>query len=66
MFTTKNRISSLPLPLLDDVYRFIWNLLKENNCNLLRIGGISNHIHLLIDLHPSVSLATLINEIKSK
>ncbi len=66
VFATKNREATLLLPLLDDVYRFLWNIITEHKCSLLRIGGISNHIHLLIDLHPSTPLASLMNELKSK
>lgn len=50
----------------DDLYRYIWQLITERKCKLLRIGGIENHIHLLIDLHPSICLAGLIGEIKRK
>lgn len=34
------------------------------NCKLIRIGGIPNHIHLLVDIHPSISKAKLAGEIK--
>lgn len=50
----------------EDLYRYIWDLLKEKKCKLLRIGGIENHVHIFIDLHPSVSLADIVGEIKRK
>ena len=46
------------------LYRFIWKQLDKMRCKLLRIGGIPNHIHLLVDIHPSVSQAKLAGEIK--
>ena len=46
------------------LYRFIWKQTKELNCKLLRIGGIENHIHIFVDLHPKVSAATYAGEIK--
>ena len=39
-------------------------MIKNNNCKLYRINGIEDHIHILSDLHPSVSLADYIKSIK--
>lgn len=50
----------------EDVYRYIWKIIDVNNCKLLRIGGIPNHIHILLNLHPSVSLSALVRDIKAK
>ena len=38
----------------EDMYRFITSIVKRNECFLCRIGGIENHIHMLIDLAPTV------------
>ena len=46
------------------LYRFIWKLLDKKNCKLLRIGGIANHIHVFVDIHPKISKAHLAAEIK--
>ena len=35
-------------------------------CKLLRIGGIGNHVHILLELHPTVALSPLIQSIKAK
>lgn len=57
---------TIPLSNKDDVYRFIWSEIKKLNCELIRIGGIQNHIHLLINLHPAVSLSQLMQNIKAR
>lgn len=66
VFATRKRENTITNEFRDDVYRFIWNLLKENKCILLRISGVENHIHMLINLHPTVALSDLMREIKSK
>ena len=48
----------------EDMYRFITSIVKRNECNLCRIGGIENHIHMLIDLAPTVTLSHLLWDIK--
>lgn len=34
------------------------------NCHLYRIGGAEDHLHIFSDLHPSLSLADYIKNIK--
>lgn len=65
VFCTKERRMTLPMEHCEHIYRFIWRELTDNNCRLLRIGGIQNHIHILIELHPSVALSRLMQDIKS-
>ena len=64
VFCTKSRKMTIPLAYKEDLYRFIWRKLNDNRCKLLRIGGIQNHIHMLIDLHPTVALSSLLQVIK--
>lgn len=38
--------------------------MKNKNCHLYRINGVEDHIHIVTHLHPSVSLASLVKDIK--
>ena len=66
VFCTKAREMTIPLANKEDVYRFIWKEIQKLNCKLLRIGGIQNHVHMLINLHPSVALARLMQNVKGR
>ncbi|MDE5687057.1 MAG: IS200/IS605 family transposase [Paramuribaculum sp.] len=66
VFCTKHRRFTIPEAYLEDVYRYIWSETRNLNCKLLRIGGIPNHLHLLIDLHPSVCLSDFVKTVKAK
>lgn len=35
------------------------------NCHLIRIGGMADHIHIFVDIHPTVCLADFVKKIKS-
>lgn len=48
----------------DDLYKYISGVLKNKNCHLYRIGGIEDHIHILMDLHPTVSLSSIVKDVK--
>ena len=56
---------TLPEEYLPDVYRFIWSVIDNNKCRLLRIGGIGNPVHILLDLTPARALSDVVREIKS-
>ena len=65
VFSTKNRERVLGKPRRDDLYRFIWGVVQKRQCHLYRIGGVEDHVHVLISLHPAVALSDLIDEIKT-
>lgn len=47
-----------------ELFKYMWGLLKNKRCHLYRINGLEDHIHIVTHLHPSVSLASLIKDLK--
>ena len=64
VFGTKDREATLMEEHCEELYKYIWGVIKNNNCKLYRINGMEDHIHIFSDLHPSVSLADYIKSIK--
>lgn len=64
VFSTKNRERTLIKPGQEELFRYISGVLKNNNCHLYQIGGVSDHLHIVTHLHPSVALASLVKDIK--
>src|SRR5690554_1033737 len=64
IFRTKSSEKTIPLEQAPELYRYIWGIVKNKKCFLYRINGMEEHIHILLDLHPSVALANLIKSIK--
>ena len=48
----------------DELFKYIWGVIKNKNCRLIRINGVEDHIHIVCDLHPSLALADLVKDIK--
>jgi REP element-mobilizing transposase RayT len=48
----------------EELYKYIWGIIKNKKCKLYRINGTDDHIHIVSDLHPSVCLADFIKDIK--
>ena len=65
VFSTKNKERTLIKDKREDLYRYIWGILKNQKCHLYRIGGVEDHIHIITHLHPSVALAKLIKDISA-
>ncbi|KMQ64248.1 transposase [Chryseobacterium sp. FH2] len=64
VFSTKHRKPVLNIEYEDELYKYIWGIVKNKNCKLYRINGMPDHIHLFTDLHPSVSLSSFVKDIK--
>jgi REP element-mobilizing transposase RayT len=64
VFTTENREHTLLKFNREELYKYMWGVLKNKNCHLYRIGGITDHIHIVTHIHPTISLASLVKDIK--
>jgi REP element-mobilizing transposase RayT len=64
VFATKGRERVLIRQRREDLFRYIWGILKNHHCHLYRINGIEDHLHILTSLNPSVALADLVKDIK--
>ena len=64
VYSTKNREETLDANNRKELYKYIWGILQKKNCHLYQIGGVTDHIHIVTHLHPTIALATLIKDIK--
>lgn len=64
VFSTKNREHTLHASIRPEICKYIWGILKNKKCHLYRIGGVSDHIHIVTHIHPTVAVASLIKDIK--
>jgi len=53
VFRTKDSQKTLNLENSEELYKYIWGIIKGKNGVLYRINGMEDHIHILSDLHPS-------------
>lgn len=64
VINTHCRRMTIPDLNCDQLYRYIAGTIRNNNCIPYAVNGIGNHIHILVNLHPSTSLADLVRDIK--
>jgi putative transposase len=64
VFSTKNREKTILLENKEALFRNINSTLKNKNCRPFRINGMQDHIHIVLKVHPSLSISNLIKDIK--
>ncbi len=64
VINTYRREMTIPELSCEALYNYISGIIKKRGCVIYAINGIENHIHFLINLHPSVSLSDLVRDIK--
>lgn len=65
IFGTKNRTSLIESSFRDRLHEYFGGIVRDNEGRLLAAGGTADHVHLLVGLHPRVSLSDLLRQIKS-
>jgi REP element-mobilizing transposase RayT len=65
VFSTKNRTPVLEHERREDFFRYIWGIIKNRHGHLYRINGVEDHLQILSSLHPTVTLADFVKDIKT-
>jgi putative transposase len=47
-----------------ELFSYIWGIVKNHHSTLVRINGMEEHIHILVELHAGVSISELVRDIK--
>ena len=64
VFSTRNRKKILNKENREELFRYIHGILQNKNCHLYRINGVADHLHIVTHIHPTISLASLVKDIK--
>lgn len=65
IFGTKYRHRTLCVEKLTTIHRYIGMLCKQEGVFLRIVGGVEDHVHILIDLPPTMTVAHFVNRIKA-
>ncbi|MDR1491218.1 MAG: IS200/IS605 family transposase [Planctomycetaceae bacterium] len=63
---TKANQTVLSLEYSDELYRYIWGIIRNKKCVLYRVNGTEDHVHLLISLHPAIALSDFMRDLKAE
>ena len=65
VFGTKNRAAAIPDSLRDDLYSYIGGIVRGEGGSLKAIGGMPDHLHLLVRVGPQASISNLLQKVKA-
>ena len=64
VFSVQNRLSLISNLWKDNLYQYITSIIQSNGHKVLAIGGMPDHIHILIGLRPTQALSELMKAVK--
>jgi REP element-mobilizing transposase RayT len=65
VFSTKERIPLIHEDLEETLYNYIGGILRGQRSLLLEIGGMPDHVHLLVKLKADLAVAAAVRLVKS-
>ncbi|MDR2115059.1 MAG: IS200/IS605 family transposase [Planctomycetaceae bacterium] len=63
---TKANQPVIPLEHSEELYRYIWGMIKNKNGVLYRVNGMEDHVHIFVSIHPTIALADFMRELKTE
>jgi len=65
IFSTKNREPLLNEEVRPELFAYLATVARNAGCECQRVGGVSDHVHLAIGLSRTVTIADLVENLKT-
>ncbi|HEY2909360.1 MAG TPA: IS200/IS605 family transposase [Gemmataceae bacterium] len=65
VFSTKGREPSIVPAIAERLYDYLGGTLRGNSCSSIAIGGVADHVHLLVSMSREFSTSQLVRVLKS-
>ncbi len=65
VFSTKHRQELIHPPVEEELHAYLGGICKKLECHPIKVGGYTDHIHILCMLSKKTALMKLVEEIKS-
>ena len=49
----------------EELYKYITGIVTNKGQKMLRINGVENHIHMLLNIQPNIALSDLMRDVKA-
>ena len=66
VFSTKNRERRIAPAIEEQVWRYLGGICRAHEVKALQIGGVEDHVHLLVGLPPVLALSELMRRLKGE
>ncbi|MCA0427729.1 MAG: IS200/IS605 family transposase [Bacteroidetes bacterium] len=65
VFSTKHRIPIIHPPLEEELHNYLGGICNRLGCPVIKVGGYTDHVHILFKLSQKIPLMKVIEELKS-
>lgn len=65
VFSTKDRCGLLEDRCREETHRYICGIAKSEDCLIVEINSVSDHIHFLTTIKPAISVSEFVSKIKA-
>jgi REP element-mobilizing transposase RayT len=65
IFSVKGRQNLIQKNWRDELHKYICGIINGKDEKVYAIGGIADHIHLLVSIKPNISISDLVRDIKA-
>ncbi len=65
VFSTKHRKPSIHQSIEAELYSYLGGICNKLECQVIKVGGYTDHIHILCMLSKKITLVKLLEELKS-
>lgn len=65
VFSTKHRLSLIDDEIENELHGYLGGICNKLECHVIKVGGYTDHVHILCMLSKKVTLMKLLEELKS-
>jgi REP element-mobilizing transposase RayT len=65
VFVVNGRENLLQKPWRDELFKYMAGIIKDKSQKPIIVNGVTDHVHLMIGLHPNMRISDLMRDIKS-
>jgi REP element-mobilizing transposase RayT len=65
VFSTKNRAKLILPEFENELHAYLSDICRANKSNVYKVGGTENHVHIACSLPRTITISSLLEEIKS-
>ena len=64
VFAVSSREATIMESWREELYKYITGAVRNQKCELIAIGGMADHVHLLVQIPPKISISSFVQSIK--
>ena len=64
VFAVQKRAMLIQPSWRNELYKYMTGCINNHQCKVMAIGGVADHVHILVSMHPAISPSSLMADVK--